>query len=225
MTTLHHLLHASDGGGLPLLLLHGFGGAGADFGHVFDLAALQRDRPVLVPDLPGHGATGGPMPPLLHRESARRVLDLLDALEIERCLAIGCSLGGNSLLHVATMAPGRIAAMVIVAATPYFPEQARVLMRQQPMSRFLAERHDDMCFTPPLLATIAAPTLIVNGDRDPLYPVELSVEMYRAIPHAALWIIPEGGHGPIWTDHAPAFRDRALAFLGAAELATRPATR
>ncbi len=166
MTQLHHMDHPSGGTGLPLLLLHGFTGAGDDFRHLFDLAALRSDRRVVVPDLLGHGQTGGPMPPLIHRESARAVIALLDDLGVDRCLAIGCSLGGNTLLHVATMAPTRIAAMVVVAATPYFPEQARAVMREQPVSRFMAEHHDDMNFTPPLLATIQAPTLIVNGDRD-----------------------------------------------------------
>jgi pimeloyl-ACP methyl ester carboxylesterase len=225
MTQLHHMDHPSGGTGLPLLLLHGFTGAGDDFRHLFDLAALRSDRRVVVPDLLGHGQTGGPMPPLIHRESARSVIELLDNLGIDRCLAIGCSLGGNTLLHVATMAPTRIAAMVVVAATPYFPEQARAVMREQPVSRFMAEHHDDMNFTPPLLATIQAPTLIVNGDRDPLYPVELSIQLYRAIPRSALWIIPEAGHGPVWGEHGPAFRDRALSFLVAAVTPQEPLAR
>jgi pimeloyl-ACP methyl ester carboxylesterase len=219
MTKLHVVDRRSDGPGLPLLLLHGFTGSGADFRHIFDLEALQRERRVVVPDLPGHGATGGPMPPRIHRDSAASVIALLDELGIERCVAIGASLGGNTLLHVATQAPTRLAAMVVVAATPYFPAQARAIMRQQPVAAFMAEGYDDMCFTPPLLATIQTPTLVVNGDRDPLYPVELSLELYRNIPRAALWIIPEAGHGPIWEEHAPAFRDRALAFLRTASAA------
>jgi pimeloyl-ACP methyl ester carboxylesterase len=58
-----------------------------------------------------------------------------------------------------------------------------------------AARHDDMNFTPPHLATIAARTLIVYGDRDPLYPIKIAVSMYRAIPEAALWVLPGAGHG------------------------------
>ena len=50
---------------------------------------------------------------------------------------------------------------------------------------------------------VLAPTLIVYGDRDPLCPVEMSIEMYRAIPRSALWIVPNGGHGPIFFDAAP----------------------
>ena len=42
------------------------------------------------------------------------------------------------------------------------------------------------------LAAISARTLIVHGDRDPLYPVELAVEIYRAIPRA-VYTDPETG--------------------------------
>jgi pimeloyl-ACP methyl ester carboxylesterase len=67
-------------------------------------------------------------------------------------------------------------------------------------------------FTPPYLATIAARTMVVHGDRDPFFPVELAVEMYRAIPEASLWIIPHGGHVPIYDPSVP-FAARALRFL------------
>jgi pimeloyl-ACP methyl ester carboxylesterase len=70
-----------------------------------------------------------------------------------------------------------------------------------------------MNFTPAGLAKIRARTLIVQGDRDFLYPVELSVEMYRAIPNSSLWIVPGGSHGPIFMDRAPLFAQTALAFL------------
>jgi hypothetical protein len=55
-----------------------------------------------------------------------------------------------------------------------------------------------MNFTPAYLATIQARTLIVQGDRDPFYPVEISVEMARGIPHSSLWIIPNSGHAPVF---------------------------
>jgi pimeloyl-ACP methyl ester carboxylesterase len=78
-----------------------------------------------------------------------------------------------------------------------------------------AASYDDLAFTPPQLSRIAARTLIVHGDRDPLYPVELGVELYRSIPSAALWVVPNGGHGPIFGENAMVFRDKALAFLAA----------
>jgi pimeloyl-ACP methyl ester carboxylesterase len=64
-----------------------------------------------------------------------------------------------------------------------------------------------------LLSTIQARTLIVQGDRDPLYPVELSVEMAKAIPQSSLWIIPNAGHGPVIGERWPGFIKAAASFL------------
>src|SRR5262245_25118874 len=67
--------------------------------------------------------------------------------------------------------------------------------------------------TNPYLSTITARTLIVHGDRDPFYPVNLAIEMYNAIPRSYLWIVPNGGHGPISGDMAEGFVESAAAFL------------
>jgi pimeloyl-ACP methyl ester carboxylesterase len=165
---------------------------------------------------------------------------LLDHLNVGACKGIGVSGGGNVLLHLATKQPERVEAMVLVSATPYFPEQARTIMRtyadaltekqwevlrqRHPggdvqikallaSTKAFAETYDDMNFTPPLLSTIRARTVIVQGDRDPLYPVELSVEMVRAIPKSSLWIIPGGGHGPIIGERWAEFLKTAAAVL------------
>jgi pimeloyl-ACP methyl ester carboxylesterase len=175
------------------------------------------------------------------RQSALDVFALLDRLGIERFKAIGLSLGAKTLLHMATRQPSRVEAMVLVSATPYFPEQARAIMREitlenrtdeewQRMRQWhkhgdeqiralwrqanaFKDSYEDMNFTPPYLSTIRARTLIVHGDRDPLYPVSLAMEMYAAIPRSYLWIIPNGGHGPIFGDLADRFVETALAFL------------
>jgi pimeloyl-ACP methyl ester carboxylesterase len=59
-------------------------------------------------------------------------------------------------------------------------------------------------------------TLIVHGDRDLLFPLELPVEMYRSIPNSSLWILPGHGHesllqSELWTAR---LRETALEFLG-----------
>jgi len=63
------------------------------------------------------------------------------------------------------------------------------------------------------LATIRARTLIVTGDRDPLYPLEIFVEQYRAIPAAALHVLPNGGHDAVFGLGRAEFVRSALAFL------------
>jgi pimeloyl-ACP methyl ester carboxylesterase len=226
------LYYEAQGAGEPLLLLHGGSGCHEDWAHA-GREELLREYTLITPDARGHGRSTNP--------AGSITLALLDHLGIEKCKAIGISMGGNILLHMATLQPDRIASMVVVSAAIYFPEQARAIMRQvsvdsQPpeawetmrkrhkhgdeqikaiweWSRGMAESYDDMNFTPPSLSRITASTLIVYGDRDFLYPVEMGVDMYRAIPRSALWVVPNGGHGPVFFDAAPQFAKTALAFL------------
>ncbi len=226
------------GTGEVVLLLHGFSGSSQDWkGLTPDWDKTFR---LIVPDLRGHGRSGILTNPFRHQDAARDMLALLDRLEIRTCNGVGISGGGNVLLHMATWQPARVKAMVVVSATPYFPAQARSIMRQYPdnlpeaqweilrrrhpggdaqiqailaSTRAFADSYDDMNFTPPYLSTIQTRTLIVQGDRDPLYPVELSVEMAKAIPQSRLWIVPNSGHGAVLGERWPEFLKTAGAFL------------
>lgn len=46
------------------------------------------------------------------------------------------------------------------------------------------------------LRAIVAPVLILHGDRDPFFPVDVPVTMYHALPNAELCILPGVGHYP-----------------------------
>jgi pimeloyl-ACP methyl ester carboxylesterase len=39
--------------------------------------------------------------------------------------------------------------------------------------------------------------LLVQGDRDPLYPIDITIDMFKSIPKSSLWIIPNAGHAPL----------------------------
>jgi len=41
----------------------------------------------------------------------------------------------------------------------------------------------------------------------------IPLEMYTAIPNAYLWIVPNGGHVPIFENMLPRFMQTATAFL------------
>ncbi len=43
--------------------------------------------------------------------------------------------------------------------------------------------------------------------------MSIPVEMYRSIPKSYLWIIPNGGHVPIYGDNRATFTEKALEFL------------
>jgi pimeloyl-ACP methyl ester carboxylesterase len=89
-------------------------------------------------------------------------------------------------------------------------DQIRALWRQ---AHELKDSYTDVNFTPDYLSTITARALIVHGDRDPLYPVEMACEMYRAIAGSALWIVPNAGHEMIFQKQARGFAEESLAFL------------
>jgi pimeloyl-ACP methyl ester carboxylesterase len=227
------------GQGEPLLWLHGFMGAGLDWQYIF--SQPPAGFRLIAPDLRGHGASTNPSNDFSFREAAHDVLGLLEELQIDRLRAIGISGGGLTLLHMATLRPALVDSMVIVSAPPYFPAQARAIQRQASEAMFgatelelmrkrhvrgpeqlqqllehargFADSYEDVNFTPPLLGTITSDTLIVFGDRDPLYPVSLAFELHSAIPKAYLWVVPNGGHGPVFGAAAPPFAETALSFL------------
>jgi pimeloyl-ACP methyl ester carboxylesterase len=226
------------GTGEPLLLLHPFNGCGAIWKSF--TGALEEHYQLIIPDLRGHGRSTNPAGTFTHRQVATDLLGLLDVLGIGEVMAMGISSGGMALLHMATQQRDRLKAMVLIGATTYYPDQARAVMRtytpdeiprevmdqflpcasrgeeqvRELVTQFLEFQHsyDDMTFTVPHLATISARTLIVHGDRDAFFPVDIPVEMYRSIPTAALWIVPGGGHVPIFDPLVP-FTDVALRFL------------
>jgi pimeloyl-ACP methyl ester carboxylesterase len=227
------------GDGDPLLLLHGGLGAGTDWQHVFPDDPIGFRT--ILPDMRGHGHSTNPSGEFTFRQAALDVLALLDRLGIASVKAIGLSGGGITLLHMSTLQPSRIASMVLVSAPPYFPAQARAVqanfteemlpeterraMRRRHVhgedqiralvrqTRGFASNHRDVSFTPSLLSVISAETLIVFGDRDFLYPVGIAFELHAAIPRSFLWVVPNGGHGPIFGSHAPVFAATATAFL------------
>src|ERR1051326_8966496 len=116
------------GDGESLLLLHGGMGIGADWRHVF-----QSDPDgyrLIVPDLRGHGRSTNPDRSFTFRQCARDVLALMDHLGLARVKAIGMSMVAKTLLHVATLRPDAVNAMVLVSATPRFPDPLRAAAAQ-----------------------------------------------------------------------------------------------
>jgi 3-oxoadipate enol-lactonase len=104
------------GDGPPLLLLHAGGLDGRIYG---PLAERLEDRyRLVIPDQRGHGRT--PMPPQPFTP-AEDTLAVLDDLGIERVPVVGNSFGGRVALQLATLAPERVSALVLLAsALPKF---------------------------------------------------------------------------------------------------------
>jgi pimeloyl-ACP methyl ester carboxylesterase len=226
------------GKGEPLLLIHGYFQTGGMWSAYFD--TFSEHYRLIVPDLRGHGRTDNALDEFTHRQAAYDVFALLDRLNVRSVRGMGISTGGMTLIHMATQQPERVSSMVLIGSTHFFPAGCRTIMAEHTQEVLTAEvvearskqhrlgekqirdmqahfnamkdRYDDMNFTVPFLSSIKAETLIIHGDRDVFFPVYIPVEQYNAIPHAYLWIVPNGGHVPL-DKISGLFEEKALEFL------------
>lgn len=103
------------GEGLPLVLVHGLGGAATNW-RLIAPALAASGRRVIVPELPGHGGSA----PLAAEPSLDRFADsVLAVLEHEGALPvpwIGHSLGGLVGLRAAVQRPDAVSGLVLAAA-------------------------------------------------------------------------------------------------------------
>ncbi len=98
--------------GVPVLLLHGFGG---DLGNwLFNLDALAEVAPVIALDLPAHGQSSPRLPGTTLGALAGFVAAFLDQLDIERAHLVGHSMGGAIAARLALDRPQRVASLALV---------------------------------------------------------------------------------------------------------------
>lgn len=211
------------GSGEPLVLIHGFFWSGEAWAKLIPRIA-ERYR-VIVPDLRGHGRSGGEPETLHHDHFAHDLLALLDHLDLDRAHFVGHSSGGMSLIHLGLIAPERARTLTLVSATYRYderamaemvrvveemPERPRVIERARHLHgpwhgddywRILGEVFrsytvgvPELHFQPSDLARIDRPVLILHGDRDRFFPVDVPLAMYAAFPDAELAIVPACGH-------------------------------
>jgi pimeloyl-ACP methyl ester carboxylesterase len=137
------------GEGPAVVAIHGLGATKASF--LPTVAALAGDFRVIAFDLPGFGESHKPLlAPYDARFFAGAVLELLDALGIERAHLIGNSLGGRVALEAGLRAPERVDRLVLLAPSmawrrkrPWAPLLRMVrpeLGAIQPTSRAAIER-------------------------------------------------------------------------------------
>ena len=102
---------------MPVLFLHGLGGSRIAWGA--QLRALSDQFRCIAWEMPGYGESD-PIVPLTFDAIAERVVDLLDALDIESVDLVGLSFGGMHALHVALRFPSRIRRIVLADTSPAF---------------------------------------------------------------------------------------------------------
>lgn len=107
-----NVLSAGEGTGIPVVLVHGFGGDLATW--ALNQEALAQDRTVHAFDLPAHGGSD-PSGAHTPAELAEVTGALLDALGTECVHIVGHSLGGAVALLAAANQPGRVASLTLIA--------------------------------------------------------------------------------------------------------------
>jgi len=100
--------YLAGGSGPPIVLVHGLGGAGANWRLV--APALAARRRVIVPELPGHGGSA----PI--RGIAEAVLAVAEAEGAVPAPWVGHSLGGVVALRAAALRPDAVTGVVLAAA-------------------------------------------------------------------------------------------------------------
>lgn len=121
----HRLYVEEAGSGIPLVCLHTAGADGRQFRHLLNDAAITRDYRVIAFDMPWHGKS---LPPvgfeteeyrLTTEGYTRMVLDVCDALELEKPVVMGCSIGGRLVLNLAAAHPDRFRALIGLESAAY----------------------------------------------------------------------------------------------------------
>jgi pimeloyl-ACP methyl ester carboxylesterase len=102
------------GSGFPVVMIHGLGATKVSF--LPTVAALAGTHRSIAVDLPGFGDSVKPIRARYDaRFFARSIVELLDALGLERVNLIGNSMGGRVALEVGLRAPDRVERLVLLA--------------------------------------------------------------------------------------------------------------
>jgi pimeloyl-ACP methyl ester carboxylesterase len=99
-----------------LVLIHG----GAQNAHTWDTVAMALGRPLVAPDLPGHGHSDSPAPGVgtAPAANAADLAPVLDALAPRAAVVVGMSLGGLTAIALAAARPDLVRRLVLVDITP-----------------------------------------------------------------------------------------------------------
>ncbi|NJN19511.1 MAG: alpha/beta hydrolase [Oscillochloris sp.] len=201
---------------LPIVLVHGLAVSSRYLAPTGRQIGLKRW--VYAPDLPGFGASDRPNRVLDIPALAAALLDWMDARGLETAVMLGNSLGCQIIVDVGFRSPQRLAAAILVGPTPD-PAARSVLAHawrlardvpRESLSSILTQGSDYLragfrrtlatmryALADPFehkLPLVAAPTLVVRGEHDPIAPQRWCAQVADRLPHGELLMIPAAPH-------------------------------
>ncbi|QIL80103.1 alpha/beta hydrolase [Diaphorobacter sp. HDW4A] len=114
----HRIYVESAGRGQPLLCLHTAGSDSRQYRDILNSKEINENFQVICFDLPYHGKSSPPEGWEKHEYKLTSqlyldtILGVMDALDIHKPVAMGCSIGGRVVLHLALRAPERFKALI-----------------------------------------------------------------------------------------------------------------
>ncbi len=114
----HRLFVEEAGSGIPLLCLHTAGADARQYRGLMNDERITKDFRVIAFDMPWHGKSSPPAGwqdeeyQLSSQDYVRLILDVADVLELDKPVAMGCSIGGRIVLHLAHQHPERFRALI-----------------------------------------------------------------------------------------------------------------
>lgn len=206
------------GDGAPLVLLHGLSGSRRWWTR--NVPVLSRDFRTYSVDLPGFGESRAVLWTRL-QGTAERLVEWMADEGLERVSIAGHSMGGAIAAMIAAAYPERVDRLVLVDAAirpygaPFAPRAADIVrsidpgrgmtglvtrdfLRSHPASMALATADLVRVDWGVHLRRIAAPTLVIWGERDIITPLSLGHAITASIPDARLVMVPNAGHTPMW---------------------------
>jgi pimeloyl-ACP methyl ester carboxylesterase len=121
----HRVYFEEAGQGIPLVCLHTAGADGRQFRALLNDADVTRHYRVIVFDMPWHGKSSPPIgwqhtEYLLTSESyIAQILAICAALQLDKPVAMGCSIGGRIALYLALKHPEKFRAIIGLQASAF----------------------------------------------------------------------------------------------------------
>jgi len=121
----HRLYVEEAGAGIPLLCLHTAGSDGRQYRGLLNDARVTANYRIIAFDMPWHGKSSPPVGwqneeyRLTSRDYVRMILEISDALELDRPVVMGCSIGGRIVLYLAHQHAEKFRAIIGLESSPH----------------------------------------------------------------------------------------------------------